>query len=250
MRAASTEGRSRCSLDGFDLFLSRDSEFYLLSLALPAEGAGPPWEAPIAALLSAYVPSGRRPRLEHFDELHPELARALEAAGFVCEMRAPVMALAPAGLAADPDRGAPPAHRYRSLCHDDPAAAEAFVREQSVAYGGLYEGPDALAWLPTLMAGLEAGTLLAASLELEGRPVSGATLQLGGGVAELAGVWTDPDHRRRGLAFALCRRLLVEAFAAGLELCWLSAVEEGQGVYRRLGFVRAGTQLNHALAER
>jgi ribosomal protein S18 acetylase RimI-like enzyme len=249
MRTASGEGRSRRSLDGFDLFLSPDSSFYLLSRALPAEGAGPPWRAAIAALLAAYTPSGRRPRLEHFDELHPQLAPALEAAGFVLEMRAPVMALAPQGLVTAPDRGAANALRYRPLRHDDPQAAEAFVRGQSVAYGGLYDGPDALAWLPALRTGLEAGTLRAATLELEGRPVSGATLQLGGGVAELAGVWTDPEQRRRGLAFALCRRLLAEAFAAGMELCWLSAAEGGQGVYRRLGFVPVGTQLNYALAE-
>lgn len=243
LRAAMAVGRERRAAAGFELFLFTDSDDDLLSMALPAPGARPPWDASIAALLAAYAPSGRRPRLEIFDELHPELAPALEAAGFVQTMRAPVMALLPGGLVADAGAVA----GYRRLRHDDPATVEAFLRAQSVAYGGSGEGEGALVWFASLLAGLEGGTVMAACLEREGRPVSGATLVFGGPIAELAGVWTEPQQRRRGLAALVCRRLLADAFATGLELCWLSAAEAGLGVYRKLGFERVGTQLNYAL---
>ena len=244
MRAAMSEGRERHPAGGLDVFLSSTSDNHLLSLGLPAVDGAPPWRPSIEALLAIYAPSGRRPRLEIFDELHPTLAPALEAAGFVLAMRAPLMALAPGDLADLAGVGGR-AGAHRSLGHDDPDRLTAFLRGQSVAYGGSGADGEALAWLPSLLAGLERGTIMAAALELEGELVSGATLIFGGGVAELAGVWTEPRRRRQGLAFEVCRRLLADAFDRGLELGWLSAAEEGLGVYRRLGFERVGTQLNY-----
>ena len=94
--------------------------------------------------------------------------------------------------------------------------------------------------------------MLGAGLWQEGDFVSGATVQMGGplstGVGELAGVWTRPGRQRRGLAFAVCQRLLEDSFAAGSEMCWLSAAEGAEGLYERLGFRRVGTQLNYSLA--
>lgn len=241
MRAAMSEGRERHPAAGLDVFLSSTSDNYLLSLGLPAVDGAPPWRSSIEALLAIYAPSGRRPRLEIFDELHPTLAPALEAAGFVLQMRAPLMALARGDLATVGGR----ASAHRSLGHDELDTLRAFLRSQSVAYGGSGADGEALAWLPSLLAGLERGTIMVAALELEGELVSGATLIFGGGVAELAGVWTEPQRRRQGLAFDVCRGLLADAFDRGLELGWLSAAEEGLGVYRRLGFERVGTQLNY-----
>jgi predicted GNAT family acetyltransferase len=77
-------------------------------------------------------------------------------------------------------------------------------------------------------------------------PVSGSSLIGPGPVAELAGVWTRPPWRRRGYARAVCRLLLERYFAAGGELAWLSAGDLASGaLYRRLGFVPCGVQLNY-----
>jgi ribosomal protein S18 acetylase RimI-like enzyme len=84
----------------------------------------------------------------------------------------------------------------------------------------------------------------AGAVDVAGTPVAGAVLQYGGGIAELAGVWTHPDHRRRGHARVACHALLAEAFAAGLPLAWLSAAEGALRLYEGLGFVRVGTQVN------
>jgi ribosomal protein S18 acetylase RimI-like enzyme len=70
-------------------------------------------------------------------------------------------------------------------------------------------------------------------------------IQIGAGTGELAGVWTDPQKRRQGLAYAVCRQLLAEYADAGFDLCWLSAAEGAQRLYEKLGFVRVGTQLNY-----
>jgi ribosomal protein S18 acetylase RimI-like enzyme len=84
----------------------------------------------------------------------------------------------------------------------------------------------------------------AGAVDVDGVPGAGAVLQYGGGLAELAGVWSHPDHRRRGHARVACHALLAAAFADGLELAWLSAAEGALQLYEGLGFVRVGTQVN------
>ena len=154
-------------------------------------------------------------------------------------MVAPVMSLAPSALSEG--AGTPPG--YLRLGPDtETDTLRAFLSDQNEAFGGMGD-EGALAWLPTLAEGLETGAVLAAALERESAMISGATVVTGGGIGELAGVWTRSDRRRQGLASALCRQLLEDYFQAGFDLCWLSAAEGTMGVYRRLGFQRVGTQL-------
>ena len=75
--------------------------------------------------------------------------------------------------------------------------------------------------------------------------VAGATIQIGGEIGELAGVWTAQEMRRQGLAFAVCHFLLREYFETGRSVCWLSAAEGALRLYEKLGFSRAGAQLNY-----
>ena len=89
-------------------------------------------------------------------------------------------------------------------------------------------------------------TICAASL-VGGRPVSGASLIGVATDAELAGVWTLTHARRQGRAEAVCRALLGHFFEQGGELAWLSAGgNHSERLYRRLGFIPVGTQLNYA----
>jgi ribosomal protein S18 acetylase RimI-like enzyme len=60
--------------------------------------------------------------------------------------------------------------------------------------------------------------------------------------AQIENVYTDPAHRRRGLAGTLVAHAACEARAAGAEVVFLRTDASGsaQGLYRRLGFVEAG----------
>jgi predicted GNAT family acetyltransferase len=94
---------------------------------------------------------------------------------------------------------------------------------------------------------IASGTTMTAVCRIDGEPVAAASLIGVGAEAELAGVWTAPRHRRRGLAEAVCRRLLTGFAARGGELVWLSAGNAtSERLYRRLGFEPVGTQLNYA----
>ena len=100
------------------------------------------------------------------------------------------------------------------------------------------------AWLPLMRHGIETGSMMAAATYCSGLPVCGATLLIGGGTVELAGVWTRREKCGRGLAGDVCSRLLNDYFEARHQAAWLSTDEAEGGLYTRLGFSRVGSQLN------
>jgi ribosomal protein S18 acetylase RimI-like enzyme len=229
----------------FEIFIS-PGELQHLNFATPLAPDPADWTGAIAAMQSVFAHHSKRPYLEFIDDLHPTLAPALAQAGLVCDSRNPVMVLDLAQLGPPPKPL--PSAVYQLLTADDEAFLESYLRRQSVAYGE-DGGEDALGWLPHLRSGLQNGRVLGAVLLQDSEMVAGAVIQLGGGsgakeIGELAGVWTDPQRRNRGLAYALCHRLLGDYAAAGHGRCWLSAAEGAQRLYEKLGFVRVGTQLN------
>lgn len=242
LRAVGHHERELVSLDAFEIFISPGALDHL-SFAVPRGPDPGDWTTHIAALKQAFAARGKRPRLEYFEELHPRLGPALENADIVCEKRAPVMALEMAAFSA-PDPLKPPA-TYSRLDAEDVSFLRRYLQRQHVAYGGDADDKAALDWLPALRNGLRSGDVLGAALVHEGAPVAGAILQVGAGIGELAGVWTEPQQRRQGLAYAMCQRLLTEYAKAGYGLCWLSAAEGAQRLYERLGFVTVGTQVNY-----
>jgi ribosomal protein S18 acetylase RimI-like enzyme len=244
MRAVGRQERTVIPQAHFEIFIS-PGELQHLNFATPLAPDPADWSEAIAAMQSVFAQHGKRPYLEFIDDLHPTLAPALTQAGLVCASRNPVMVLDLAHIGPLPDP--PPRSDYRLLTDDGPFL-ETFLRRQSVAYGG-DGGDDSLGWLPHLRSGLQNGRVLGAVLLQDGEMVAGAVIQLGGGsdakeIGELAGVWTDPQRRNRGLGYALCHRLLTDYAAAGHGRCWLSAAEGAQRLYEKLGFVRVGTQLN------
>lgn len=227
------------ALARFEVFLAPTDD-YLLNFAVPTTPDPDDWSPDVSSLDALFAGRGRWSRIEYFHELHPQLASALELVGFLQDSRAPVMVLEHDAFA--PVAG-PVMAPYRRLQRDDEAGARAFLSGQDVAYGAV--GGAECPWLPTLMEGLRRKGMMAAGLEQEGEFIAGATIQIGGGVGELAGVWTAPSMRRQGLAYAVCRRLLGEYFEAGGDLCWLSSAEGASRLYEKLGFSRVGTQLNY-----
>lgn len=241
LRASGRLEREVLALPAFEIFISPQALDHL-SFAVPLSPGPVDWAAHVAQMKDAFRARGKRPRLEFVADLHPTLAAALEVAGIRREMRAPLMALDLSALPPDPQLNA--AVEYVALSPDDDAFLRRFLMRQSVAFGG-EAGEGALDWLPALMEGLRRGAVLGAALQREDRLLAGAVIMIGAGIGELAGVWTDPHHRRQGLAFALCHRLLQDYAAAGYALCWLSAAEGAQRLYQKLGFVDVGVQLNY-----
>ncbi len=240
-RAAAARGRTVVEVPGFVACLSPTSANPFLSVAVPTDEVPDDGEAALVELRETFERHDRTVRIELFAELHPDLLVAADAAGWVRAMTAPVLTLAPSALAAAPPTGE---GVYRPLDPDHVARIEVALQGQGVAYGGAPGDPAALDWLPSLVAGLRDGSVLAGAVDVDDRPVAGASLQIGGDVGELAGVWTHPSQRRRGLARRACHALLSDAFGAGLSLAWLSAAPDALALYVGLGFEPVGTQVN------
>lgn len=243
LRAVGRQNRTLVELAHFDAYFSPTPD-RIQNFAVPRLPNPSDWTKSVAELISLFKRRKRSLRLEFFHELHPHLAQTLEAAGLVCERQDPVMILMKESLATTP-----PPLPDGSLCKlesTNEPLLRAFLQNQSVAYGGS-DDESALGWLPNFINGLGSGALMGHAVEKEGQLIAGASIQIGGGIGELAGVWTAPEARRQGYAHALCYHLLERYFAAGFGLCWLSAAEGAQTLYRRLGFAAIGTQLNYGL---
>ena len=243
LRAVGANHRQTFQVDGFDLFIDPDSDDFYLSFAVPTSSTV--WQRSVEAMKDTFIEQGRRARLEYFHELHPGLKEVLEAEGFRLDMSAPVMALESESLSAfeEEQKG-----NYRQLGHLDGSQLQQALRYQSLAYGG-DGGEGALNWYDSMLKGLKSNNLKVAVLEKDGDLVSGASIQIGAGLGELAGVWTHPEKQKQGFAFELCHELLKDYFTTGYDLCWLSAAEGAQRLYQKLGFKTVGTQLNFGLPE-
>jgi ribosomal protein S18 acetylase RimI-like enzyme len=239
LRTAGSMGRESVACGAFAAYFWPHSDDDLLGFATPAGAAPADWDTEIAALKELFEGRGRRLRLEFFRELYPALPDALERAGLTCEKSAPALVLGRKELR--------PQLRATGGSYHNVTAAELgpFLDAHNRAFGMAPE--RARDWEPVIAEGLDSGAALAAATYVDDRPIAGAMIELGGGVGELCGVWTLPEHRGRGLASDLCSRLLLDFFVAGHDLAWLSAGDASWTIYRRLGFRPVGTQLNYGL---
>jgi len=78
---------------------------------------------------------------------------------------------------------------------------------------------------------------------LDGSPVATAMLTPGAEVAGVQGVATAARARRRGIASAIMRVLFADARTMGFDRCVLSATEDGEQLYRALGFEATGASV-------
>ncbi|MFC8276109.1 GNAT family N-acetyltransferase [Streptomyces sp. NPDC057271] len=168
-------------------------------------------------------------------ETTPGLRAAVEKSGLVVhEHPLMVLAGAPAAVTA-------PADVTVRIVGAGDAVLESAAAAPFTAFG-IAPAPGAAA---ELAARIEAGlTRLAAAVDPTGTALSAGQYQPIGPVAEVVGVGTLPDARRRGLGLAVTGALVADARAAGVETVFLSATDESVArLYGRLGFRTVGTAL-------
>jgi ribosomal protein S18 acetylase RimI-like enzyme len=227
-------------LSAFRLHVWPHGNLFYRNIAVPMRRPAA-WDPAVSELLARFDALGRSPRLEFVEELWPDLPAALEVRGLRCEMRAVAMAL---DATRAPSGSAEPAVRLGPEQSDERLAR--FIARAEAVFA---MPPRAIptAELDELRGELATGRTITTAVLAGEQPVAAASLAGCDGTAELVGVWTLPGQRRQGLAAACCRLAIQEFVRASGELVWLSAPgTDGERLYRRLGFVAVGTQLNYA----
>lgn len=221
-------------LAAFDLHSDNPYRNY----ALPDDGAEP---APVdvRALIGAFERRDRAPRLEYVPTAAPAVQGALLAAGFAVEQRMPLMTVTP-----DMARDLPVPPGVELSMPADTEGLRAAASAQNVAYG---EPTTTDHDVERLRITLAAGGIVvlardAASGEAVGAGLCSASVD---GVTEVAAIGVVPAYRRRGVAGAICDRLVREAFAAGLTTPFLMpAGADEERIYVRAGFTRVSEILH------
>jgi ribosomal protein S18 acetylase RimI-like enzyme len=241
LHASLAIGSEVLELSAFRLHLWPTPDPFFRNVAVPA-AVPRSWPEAIAELLARFAEVGRRPRLEFFPELWPGLASTLTAAGLVAERSAPLMVLGSTNALERAELRSPEVRRLRA---EDPGE---LLHDSLAAVGQAFGEPEALlatGEVETLRERLGRGQISSVIIEEGDGPCAGASLVGAPPVAELAGVWTRADRRRRGLARRVCRELLAGFFAAGGELAWLTAGDSSsERLYVELGFAPIGTQMD------
>lgn len=192
----------------------------------------------VAGLRSIFKRRHAELEIEYNEALFPQVGRWLEAAGFTVAERNPLMACKPG--------------RFKPF-----AAPDVILRRLSVASGTAdmhafqtirwTNGGDSSQAVPPVdrlrneVASESSFYLLA---WLEGEPAGTGVSHSLKGVAEIVGVVTQADKRRRGVAATVTSNLVARHFASGGDFVFLDAADEAAArIYERLGFRKFGTNL-------
>lgn len=218
-------------LGPFDLHLVPTAHPLLRTTALPREEPAD-WAGALARLIAAARAVGCRPRVELVADLRPRLRVALARSGFHRRLGAPL-------LVARPDPGGFPAAACRALTADAPIGLlDRFLETQHAVFGEAPPGPAERALLRHC---LERGELRSWTVLEADRPIATASLLAGPFVAELAGLWTVPDRRRRGHGRTVARAALAGHAVEGGRIAWAVATGAASAaLLEDLGFDRIG----------
>lgn len=233
--AAASRGRKVIESGPFTILLNEHSELVWFNYAIPnREGFS---DQAIADMKLAFYENGRVPRLEFLESLWPSLGEWLSNNGFSVQGRVPLMlcdaeSFRPVNLA---DRD------VRILSADDDIPS--YVSVGSLAFGEVSTPEEQRVARHRLQ--IAEGSLRCAMAYCEGLPAAVACTMPESGVAELAGVGTRQEFRRRGLASAVSSILMEDLFRSDPRaLVWLGAGDDvAKAVYEGLGFRTIGFQL-------
>lgn len=215
--------------------------------ARPSLGAAAITSADIAAVRRRMRELGVPESFEWVAGTTPSMRSAAVAAGLAVRDH-PLLV-----LSGEPPALPVPGAEVRQVHADDRLDPVLCVADLAFGTAGTAVGPVGLAELaaasPRSPAYVESEQRrLAAALSVryaayaDGSPVCTGTYTPVDGAAEIVGVGTLPAYRRRGLAAAVTAALSAHARRDGVEVVFLSADDESVArVYRRIGFVEAGT---------
>jgi ribosomal protein S18 acetylase RimI-like enzyme len=239
--AATARTRRVVDTPAFRLLLDPQDDFGGINWATPLKAD--PDEADIQAMRTAFLAHQRTPRLEFLAECWPGLPARLERAGLRSEGESQeIMLVTPDGFRAVSSSEV----SVQVLSSDDPETTiTAYLQTQTAGFG--YGGSDAptAEQITGCREQLRAGRRAVLAV-LAGRPV-GVGTTLGSELAELQGVTTLPDARRRGVAATVSSALVAQIFAQGGEAVWLSVEDAAaRACYAKLGFRTIGARLNYS----
>jgi ribosomal protein S18 acetylase RimI-like enzyme len=238
---ATAATRTVVDTGAFKLLLDPINDFAGMNWATPLKPD--PSKSEISELCEAFNAHSRTPRLEFIAENWQGLARTLEAAGFCIEGQAQdIMLVTRETFQAFKAEGV----RVQFLEPSDPETLfQNYLETQTQGFGYSTDPPtnDQITdWHNQIRQGRRAALAF-----LDSR-AAGVGTMLGTKLAELQGVTTVPDARRRGVAGSVSSALVAGGFEAGAEAVWLSVEDDGaRACYAKLGFLVIGTRLNYSL---
>lgn len=228
----------------FRALLDRTTDLIWLNYAVPIGPIGTPASVAQALqqLRQIFAAHERTLRFEFNQLPWPELPGLLEQAGLSLHAEQPLMVctsetFVPSGR---------PGVAVRLLGKDSPGDdLRAFL---SIQNSGFEENPSPVTseQIASLRERLEHVQTLRALATLDGQPAGVGSLSIIGSTAELAGIATHPNARRRGVATTLCSFLTRAHLSRGGQVAWLSAGnDEAQSVYGSIGFQVIDRRLNY-----
>ncbi len=192
----------------------------------------------VANLRSVFKERNTPLEVEYNEALFPQMGSWLEAAGFTIAERNPLMACRP-------DRFEPFAaadvmlRRLSAASHSEDLRAFQTIRWT--------DGGDEDRVVPSvehLRKDLASAASLYLLAWLDGEPAGTGVSHALRGIAEIVGVVTRMDKRRRGVAASITSELVTQHFFSGGDFVFLDAADEAAArVYERLGFRRFGANL-------
>jgi ribosomal protein S18 acetylase RimI-like enzyme len=177
--------------------------------------------------------------IEYNETLFPKVGEWLEGAGLKLVERNSLMSCRPEGFKPFPT----PEELHLTQLSSAAAAAEleAFQTIRWTDGGEIDRPPPAIERLRADIARPNSVFLLA---WLDWEPVGTGVSHSLKGAAEIVGVVTRQDRRRRGVAAAITSELVRRHFANGGDFAFLDAAnDDAARVYERLGFARFGANL-------
>ncbi len=246
LRESARQRYEAVAIPPFTLFFHPTEAASHYNYAIPDEPVGGDLGASLSELCQAFASRGRQPRFEFIAGFAPDLAPALQVAGFVEESRAILMICTP-----ETYRPAPEVPDLTvTILGEDTSLTDmgAVMAVQHEGFSMTSRDPVSDAEAAEFLKWLAGTTFFLA--RLEGEPVSaGSLIAPLDGLAEVAGIATRPAYRRRGIATVITDYTLRTAFARGVEIALLTAGDEQAGrVYERVGFLRVGMALAYGEA--
>ncbi|GAB4579112.1 MAG: GNAT family N-acetyltransferase [Anaerolineales bacterium] len=241
LRYGASQGLEPVSVPPFTFFYNPDSDSLFANYAIPDMPIEGDLRDALATLKTAFHERGRTPRLEYLEGFAPDLAQALEANGFIQEIRTLLMVCTPDSYRTPQEV---PGLVIRLVHGNSPMADQrAAVTVQRRSFGS-DDAPEV-----TEEEAIQYFTRWARQqmflAKVNGEPVSVASLMPPyQGLAEVAGIATLSAFRRQGIGAAITAHAVQRGFEQGLGAVFLTAMDERTGrVYTRVGFQGIGSGL-------